>query len=63
MSTIRPADFPYRLFALAGLISSGTFAQAIGAFANSLIENSNLLTKVSSRGCTPMSYARPPEAA
>lgn len=46
VSGIRPADVPYPLFALAALIPWTLFAQAIAASANSLIENSNLLTKV-----------------
>lgn len=45
-SGINPSGVPYPLFALAALIPWTLFSQSVGAAANSLVENANLLTKV-----------------
>jgi lipopolysaccharide transport system permease protein len=45
-SGINPTGAPYPLFALAALIPWTLFSQSLGAAANSLVENANLLTKV-----------------
>jgi lipopolysaccharide transport system permease protein len=45
-SGINPTGVPYPLFALAALIPWTLFSQSLGAAANSLVENANLLTKV-----------------
>jgi lipopolysaccharide transport system permease protein len=46
VSGIRPDGIPYPLFALAGLAPWMLFSQSLTTAADSLVENSNLLTKV-----------------
>jgi len=43
---IGPSNIPYPLFALAGLVPWILFSQSVGAAANSLVTNQNLVTKV-----------------
>jgi lipopolysaccharide transport system permease protein len=46
LARIESGDVPYSLFVLAGLLPWGFFAAGVGGAANSLIGNSNLITKV-----------------